>query len=403
MKYTNVYLNPNFYIAFFLFAGRTSLLKFGIPIEVPLGLSLVFLIIIVLLSIKKWKDLDSLQLGIYEFLLFLFLFISVFSLFYSPSPNAFEKTFELFILISFCFLLLLTLRNREDFISLLLGFLLIGSIFTLAGLPNIITFSGGRSTVLGVGYNTLGRFMFMVTVCSLLIVFLYKKKSFLRLWIFFVIIITLLLIVMSGSRGSYLGIIICLISLLVFNFKRVIKTINNFKYTKHIFYVMLLMFIMGFFFSDQILYFYNSRFLFLFSDVQGGTAVSIRKDMFKEAFNLFLEKPILGNGLDSFPYYSNYNIYPHNIFLEVATELGLIGLILLLLIIVIGFICLFKIKSKSVTYFNIMLSLLIFNLTTVQVSGDLYDSRLLFFTLQLIIILSRNEKIYTGATITSSN
>lgn len=51
----------------------------------------------------------------------------------------------------------------------------------------------------------------------------------------------------------------------------------------------------------------------------------IRLDLWPAAWNLFIEKPILGIGVGQFPALSGFEIYPHNGFLSILVELGLVG------------------------------------------------------------------------------
>jgi O-antigen ligase len=68
-----------------------------------------------------------------------------------------------------------------------------------------------------------------------------------------------------------------------------------------------------------------------------GTGISLadasaleRKNAYREAVDMFLKSPIFGQGYNSYPQITGI-IYPHNIFLEVASELGLFGISLLLI------------------------------------------------------------------------
>lgn len=66
------------------------------------------------------------------------------------------------------------------------------------------------------------------------------------------------------------------------------------------------------------------------------SAIEDRFTLLLTAKNMFLNHPIFGEGLGSFSYYS-YLGYPHNIFMEVLSELGLVGAIFLFLLLVTGF------------------------------------------------------------------
>jgi O-antigen ligase len=72
------------------------------------------------------------------------------------------------------------------------------------------------------------------------------------------------------------------------------------------------------------------RFNTLFTEVEGGQ--SQRLDFWKASWHLWLEQPLLGSGIGSWPMrYHGLDLgrYPHNLILEVLVEFGLIGLLLL--------------------------------------------------------------------------
>src|SRR5699024_5743082 len=50
-----------------------------------------------------------------------------------------------------------------------------------------------------------------------------------------------------------------------------------------------------------------------------------RFDLWKNAFQSWLQHPILGSGFYQLSDYSNSSAHPHNLFIQVLTETGLIG------------------------------------------------------------------------------
>ncbi|GGF22672.1 hypothetical protein GCM10010954_21860 [Halobacillus andaensis] len=140
-------------------------------------------------------------------------------------------------------------------------------------------------------------------------------------------------------------------------------------------------------FSSQITFFYESRIKHLFNDVEGGNSIGARRDMYSEAINIFYENPFLGEGTNSFPFYSKWDIYPHNLILEIAAEFGILGLIILSVFIISNLFNFNKLfilqqKNKSLQSFSLVsfgLLAFTFSLITSQFSGDLFDSRFIFF------------------------
>ena len=68
----------------------------------------------------------------------------------------------------------------------------------------------------------------------------------------------------------------------------------------------------------------------------GGLDPNGRTELWAEAWSLFASKPWLGIGTGGFAAVSPLEVYPHNLALEVAVELGLLGLVPLVLALIAG-------------------------------------------------------------------
>ena len=64
--------------------------------------------------------------------------------------------------------------------------------------------------------------------------------------------------------------------------------------------------------------------------MEGGDASNGRFDLWKNAVDLFLESPLLGHGVGFFEKV-NDSYYPHQFFLQVLCEFGIIGSIIFLM------------------------------------------------------------------------
>mgnify|MGYP006271666477 FL=1 len=102
----------------------------------------------------------------------------------------------------------------------------------------------------------------------------------------------------------------------------------------------------------------------------------------KIALDLFLQNPLQGAGIGGFNAYSvqmediEKFKYPHNIIIEVMAELGTLGLILFLSILVPAFRHLFRLKkkywnSRYDTLPNVMISFLLFTFMAAMTSGNI--------------------------------
>jgi len=61
-----------------------------------------------------------------------------------------------------------------------------------------------------------------------------------------------------------------------------------------------------------------------------GTSTKQRLELYQAAIRLFAQRPLLGGGTDGFVQRTKWDKYPHNIFLEIISENGIIGLLVFL-------------------------------------------------------------------------
>jgi len=61
-----------------------------------------------------------------------------------------------------------------------------------------------------------------------------------------------------------------------------------------------------------------------------GKSVKERLERYQAAVRLFVQRPLLGGGTNSYPQRTKLDEYPHNIFLEIVSENGIIGLVVFL-------------------------------------------------------------------------
>jgi O-antigen ligase len=104
-----------------------------------------------------------------------------------------------------------------------------------------------------------------------------------------------------------------------------------------------------------------------------------RDDLWLDAVDWIQERPWFGLGLNG--YRANSWTYPHNIFLEVTVEGGIVGLLLLLNITRVGWTQLKMVRFRVPRAPLAALALLT---ASAQSSGDLFDSRGIFLLIALI-------------------
>ena len=136
-----------------------------------------------------------------------------------------------------------------------------------------------------------------------------------------------------------------------------------------------------------------SRFSVLLEDSYGGSSVFGRLIRMEGAWQQFQISPVIGRGIGSFYHYRGNPLlerdYPHNIFLEVMAELGLVGLALLCMLTVAS-VRPIRWERLSQEPLQLLVTLFLTNsFVNSLVSGDLSDNRLLFTALGLSVAARR--------------
>tara|TARA_B110001452_G_C15241253_1_gene429788 strand:+ start:423 stop:1640 length:1218 start_codon:yes stop_codon:yes gene_type:complete len=124
-----------------------------------------------------------------------------------------------------------------------------------------------------------------------------------------------------------------------------------------------------------------------------GSSVTVRVDLFNKSIDLIKAdffRPIFGYGIGSYGIITkgkDERLYPHNIFLEIIIELGLIGLIIFLFYIYFNF---FSTINKNYYISNFVILYIFFNMFK---SGSLIDFRVNFIFFSILLIPTLRKKI----------
>lgn len=132
-----------------------------------------------------------------------------------------------------------------------------------------------------------------------------------------------------------------------------------------------------------------ARLRLLFTQDGGGASAVGRVDFYQAAVEYWTDSPLVGHGTGSFPVMyglGDVRGYPHNLFLEVLVEQGLVGVSLLLILLVTPFMGLGR---NWASWFGdpqsvVVLLIFVVVLLNAQVSGDLTDNRPLFMAVGLL-------------------
>ena len=103
--------------------------------------------------------------------------------------------------------------------------------------------------------------------------------------------------------------------------------------------------------------------------ISNQVSLTVRSDSWFKSIDIFKENPIFGVGLGNWEYYSSIHIkYPHNLFFELSSELGIIGLL------VFGILAYFCVTTHS----RIATLIFVYFVLCLSFSGDISYYRFLF-------------------------
>lgn len=239
------------------------------------------------------------------------------------------------------------------------------TIFFLVGLTKFNS-SPDRMAIFGGGPIVFARWIGVFLILSTHFI----KNSTLNL---ILILLSLFLIIKTGSKGPFIFIILTFILSLFYKLKRMKFFILSVLF---ICVYPILIISLEELIGPRIFSIFTLEFL-------EATSTVGRLDRWRLAYNVFLENPF-GVGLGNYVPYSKFiesnsfilSEYPHNLFLELASELGILGIVIVIYL-------LFR-SYKYITNPNVVFykkQIMFFTLLNCMISGDLMDSRLLLMFL----------------------
>lgn len=186
--------------------------------------------------------------------------------------------------------------------------------------------------------NTFGLDILFGLWCSL---WLITKKKFL-FFNYLAMIIFLYSILLTASRKTLLGALICLFLWFVWIFYKEKSNSMNSRYFKWISYIFILVGSIYFFtrFLDSTMF---VRLSTLFAD--SDTSVAKRLSMYREGFLLFLSSPIFGSGYSA--YENMFGGYSHATLVEIPISGGIVGTVLYFSVFVLNFKSIYVLIKSS--------------------------------------------------------
>lgn len=318
-----------------------------IPVFEVIDYTLLFTILIWiglfrLYFIGRWRipDWSKSLLGLYT----LFCIILFFSGFYTPSPNyGWQKIIRFIVFNSTMFITpFIIISNIEDSKRVLLWFRNILIVFSTIMFGYILYFlaiSSGISFLIRVsilGANPIAVASFLAIACGMMIVLMVRSN--LKNWSFYLPILTLLLVglIMTGSRGPIMSLILGSILYLVLFEKEYRKRFFLFGIVL-VFLLIVIMQVLPENFTTRYLNYTTGDLVIQREGVKRVSTIAMRLQYWELSISEWLRniKTILvgvgSGGFSSFYILRDYKFYPHNMFVEVLLELGIIGLSVLLL------------------------------------------------------------------------
>ena len=245
----------------------------------------------------------------------------------------------------------------------------------------------GRISILGGGPIIFGRWMGF----GVLALFFLPLKRKILFRIFFISLFIIYCLI-SGSRGPFTALIICFLFYLFINFKKIFLRFLLFSCA-------LLLVFFSTNFSKDISKLGRTDRVFLNVSKKGGSnqSTQTRYELLDRSFKMMYSFPIgvgAGNWQMKANEYDSTHLmaheYPHNLFLEIINEYGILtGILLLIFIIKISFTSFAKMinhRNHNNSLYPFLFFLWIFLLINSMISGSLNDSRLLFVVASCIMI-----------------
>jgi len=352
---------------------------FGINFSIILSSIFIALFLSVLFLIKTIK-IDLNKILLYAFYCILIISNLVLWILYDATDYGIEKFLNFLLiplLISLVIIEKFRIRDRNFMIKVLLWISVLLLVLTLL---NLSTLSSTRTGVLGGGPIVLSRWLCFGAV---VVIFHPKIKRFKVIYMFLFLFAALF----TGSRGPILSFSLVMILYFFLNFRKVF-----FKVVALSSFIILILFVTGVF-NQLSQYKTVSR---VFMNVQeGGFKKSTGRSYLLESSTKDMMNRPLGVGSGNFVEYTdrsdllkNRNLYyPHNLFFEIATEFGIITLLLFLVYLIQSIYLSFRINLlDKLKTGNMMFYTFVFLFLNSMISGDLNDARLLFVFIPLMLV-----------------
>ncbi|MCK4293066.1 MAG: O-antigen ligase family protein [Planctomycetes bacterium] len=321
----------------------------------------------------------------YSFLVLLMLA----SLLYTEAPIYGKDKFLRFITIGTlsAFGPIFLFKERKRLYNFFCVFIAISTLMVIVSTISASFTSSGFHMAFGSNWLALGR---MAGTASLIILFCFllprKTKGRKNIWTILFLLNTFGLFY-TGGRGPVIAFVITLLLLAILTLLSLLikRSKNDTRILKTTSLVTVMIFLVILIFPQPFGTLIN-RVRVALTEPRGGSSISLRLNSYGSAIKAISQHPLLGVGIGGFSvYHSGIDqlSYPHNIFLEIWCELGVLGIIVFIFLITLCIFSLFKLKDKyrdekQYLLITTILTVFVFAFINTLFSGDINNNRLFF-------------------------
>ena len=269
----------------------------------------------------------------------------------------------------------------------------VAPIFSVFYISKIFSRDYNNAITMGTSYN----YLTPVMACITYLLYYFKNQSLKNKIIYLIFVsipnlIFLFQIFMYGSRGPIICIFVLLFIKFIFKFDKDIRqfSINNIKFLLAL--ILLFILVTNFWtLIGQISNYIDSNFISKMIKLHETDNVLNNRDAeYSLAMTMIPDKLLFGHGISSFEYYTGYS-YPHNLFLQLMFDAGIICTVLVLVPII--FYILLGLKNISYDVFVFNSFLFSYAFVKSMFSGNIWENEKLWLLFSMCIISLTNETL----------
>jgi O-antigen ligase len=339
--------------------------------------SLFFIVILaIVLQNVVFNNSINIEINISLFIfLVLFFIYTVFSAVVISSNKAYgsEKIVYLFLSIIYTLSIIILVQSKKMLVNLFVIISVFGVLLTVFGifesilnLPTLTSKYNNRFSIVGINPIWIGRYLSYAIFSNIYLISKYNKEDKNRLIIPLVLIslIQFYFMLLTGSRGPLFAFLVSVF--LIYSIEKRLKLSSI---------ISLVLIVLSLFFLFSLILPSSMSDRLANKNFSGQSTTFIRILIYWEGLLNFWSSKLVGIGLGSFQFNSiliGKIIYPHNVFIELLAETGIIGfsLFMVILLKIIAMLKeVYKSSSKEISY--ILIVFLTTSLINASLSGNL--------------------------------